>query len=266
MKHSGLQKSISSIFDGNEPIKQEKTPTVWTAASQNPVAVAAMKPQPVGPTETPPVTDVVSPTAVATLQSTLFGSTASASTTARPATRPRPVTKKNTNARNTISMESLWTTLKSKLNGGSKKSLDSRQKKTLILGITLAVVFVVVLLFVLGSGPSGVKAAPTKTGSVDSSAAGTQSGNIDNWQKPEIYPMSLRDPMKPSSNAAKVNGQEGEMTVRGIVYSSSKPTAIIADQIVGEGDVIVGVKIIKIGKDFVAFEKDGKRWQQQVRQ
>jgi hypothetical protein len=253
MKHSGLQKSISSIFDGAEPIKQETAPTVGTAAPQVPVA------------------NVVSPVAATMLHRTPSSSTActhvTASPTAKPATRPRPVTKKKSDSHNTISIPGLWTAMKSQFAGGSKKSLDARQKKTLILGITLAVVFVVVLLFVFGSGPSGAKAAP-KSGLENASSAGSQSGNnIENWQKPEIYPLSLRDPMKPSSSASRGDAQgESEMTVRGIVYSSDKPSAIIADQIVGEGDIIVGVKIIKIGKDFVAFEKDGKRWQQQVRQ
>jgi hypothetical protein len=269
MKHSGLQKSISSIFDGAEPIKQETAPTVKTAAPQMTVA-AAVKPQPVLATETPPVADVVSPIAATRLHSTLSGSTAcanvTASLTAKPATRPQPVPKKKSDSHNTISLSGMWTAIKSQFAGSSKKPIDARQKKTLILGITLAVVFVVVLLFALGSGPSGAKATP-KSSLETSSSAGSPSGNVENWQKPEIYPLSLRDPMKPSSNASKGDAQfEGEMTVRGIVYSNNKPSAIIADQIVGEGDVIVGVKIIKIGKDFVAFEKDGKRWQQQVRQ
>lgn len=153
--------------------------------------------------------------------------------------------------------------MKARLLGGSKKSLEPRQKKALILGAILAVVFVGVLLFVLGSGPSSAKAASKKDPA--NTSANSPSAKVKNWTKPEIYPLSLRDPMKPSSNTP-AGQNDDEMTVRGIVYSEIKPSAIIANQIVVEGDVILGVKIIKIGKDFVAFEKDGKQWQQQVRQ
>jgi hypothetical protein len=256
MKHSGLQKSISSIFDGTEPLKQETTPT----ASQNPVAVAVSKPQPVIPT--------ASHAAVAaTLQSPPSSVPGAASPLTKSATRPRPVLKKKTTPHHTFFIGNLWTTIKFKVLGDSKKGADPRQKKALILVVGLVVVLVIVLRFALGSGMSGAKAALKKTGTTEASSSNSQSANIENWQKPEIYPLSLRDPMKPSSNASTSNGLfEGEVTVRGIVYSSDKPSAIIADQIVSEGDIILGVKILKIGKDFVAFEKDGKRWQQQVRQ
>jgi hypothetical protein len=267
MKHSGLQKSISSIFDGTEPIKQETTTTVATATPQSPVAVAPSKPQPATPIVTPHVTVNASPLAVATSQTPPTGSAVPQSTVSQPArltSRPRPVPKKNSDCRNTISIKDLWKTLKTRFTSSPKAAIDPQQKKTAILVAILGIVFVVVLLFVLGTSPSGVKAA-LKSGT-DVSSSNSNSANIENWQKPEIYPLSLRDPMKPSSNSAGNPQAGGEMTVRGIVYSSDKPSAIIADQIVSEGDVILGVKIIKIGKDFVAFEKDGKRWQQQVRQ
>jgi hypothetical protein len=260
MKHSGLQKSISSIFDGAEPLKQETPPTVQTAA--------AAKPQPAAAPAAPPITVSTTPLAIAMSQTQTDAPTvqvqAPVPQPARPAVRPRPVPKHNTAVQNTPSVKDLWSTMKNKLTGNSKGAMDSKQKKTLILGISLAVVFVAVLLFVLGTSPSGAKAASKKAVAEDVLPSSV-SGSSENWQKPEIYPLSLRDPMKPSKGA-KNDQADGEMTVRGIVYSSTSPSAIIANQIVYEGDVILGVKIIKIGKDFVAFEKDGKQWQQQVRQ
>jgi hypothetical protein len=265
MKHSGLQKSISSIFDGNEPIRQETAAPVAVAATQKPVAAApAKQPFPVAPAMTPQVA-AAAPITPAAVQTAPAAQTAAACQVIRPATRPQPVPKKNAAGHNTFSIKDAWKTVKGRLAGGSKGTLDARQKKTLILGISLAAVFVTVLLFALGSGPSGAKAA-SKKGAKGDSAADSRSGSTENWQKPEIYPLSLRDPMKPSSNSKTAGSDEGDMTVRGIVYSSMNPSAIIANQIVYEGDVILGVKIIKIGRDFVAFEKDGKKWQQQVRQ
>jgi hypothetical protein len=263
MKHSGLQKSISSIFDGAEPIKQETAPAIGTAAPQKPADAAPLVSRQAAPAVTIPVAVSASPLAAATVQTPPKAAVQTAAH--RPATRPQPVPKNNTSGHNTVSIKDLWKTIKTRLTGGSKESLDPRQKKTLILGISLAMVFAAVLMFVLGSGPSGAKAASKKAGKEAVSVTGVQSGSIDSWQKPEIYPLSLRDPMKPSSDS-KDSPDDGDMTVRGIVYSSVNPSAIIANQIVYEGDVIVGVKIIKIGKDFVVFEKDGKRWQQQVRQ
>lgn len=61
--------------------------------------------------------------------------------------------------------------------------------------------------------------------------------------------------------------EKGEPTIRpikGIVYSEEHPYAIIGTQIVGEGDTIDGVKVIKIYKDKVEYEKDGKRWTQEL--
>ena len=74
---------------------------------------------------------------------------------------------------------------------------------------------------------------------------------------------NTRDSAKSSSNASGEVKSDSDMTVRGIVFSSTKPSAIIANQIVFEGDVILGAKIIKIEKTSVTFEKDGKSWQQQ---
>jgi hypothetical protein len=266
MKHSGLQKSISSIFDGVEPPKQE---TATAASPQTPAQTASPGSQSAQPAITPPALVGTAPVSMTALQRTMSTSSAGAAGSthaAKPAARPSPVPRQTTASKQKISFAATWTMIKARLFGGSKKTMDPRQKKAMILVGVLSVALVAVVLFVLGSNPSSAKAASKNAGSSDSSVAGSQSCSTENWKKPEIYPLSLRDPMKPSSNASAGDGQNGEMTVRGIVFSNSKPSAIIANQIVSEGDVILGVTIIKIGKDFVAFEKKGKRWQQQVRQ
>ena len=53
--------------------------------------------------------------------------------------------------------------------------------------------------------------------------------------------------------------------IRGYVGTEDNPVipwAIIRGQVVREGDTVGGVKIIKIHKDKVEFEKNGKRWRQ----
>jgi len=57
----------------------------------------------------------------------------------------------------------------------------------------------------------------------------------------------------------------GKGLVTGIV-SGDKPSAVINGKIVGEGDMVNGIRIIKIYKDKVEFEKEGKRWRQRVKE
>jgi hypothetical protein len=187
--------------------------------------------------------------------------------TQRPATRSHPVPRKMRGTHREISVRQWWRTTKQQFFGNSQKSLDARQKKTVVLGIILAVVFAAVLLFALGSGPSRVKAASKKINSENTQMAGGKiTDNTENWTLPEPYSTSLRNPTKIEVNTSAVNTQsENTLRVQGIVYSSKKPSAIIANQVVFEGDSIEGARIIKIERDSVEFEKDGKRWQRQVK-
>ncbi len=52
--------------------------------------------------------------------------------------------------------------------------------------------------------------------------------------------------------------------VNGILYSEDKPSAVIGSQIVREGDTLRYFNVVKIYRDKVEFEKDGKRWTQSI--
>ncbi len=52
--------------------------------------------------------------------------------------------------------------------------------------------------------------------------------------------------------------------ITGITYNENKSFAIIGTNIVSEGEDIDGIKIVKIYPDKVEFEKDGKRWTQDM--
>jgi len=54
--------------------------------------------------------------------------------------------------------------------------------------------------------------------------------------------------------------------VDGILYSPDTPSALVDGQVMRVGDVMCGVKVVRIDKGVVAFEKNGKKWQQRVRQ
>jgi len=63
-----------------------------------------------------------------------------------------------------------------------------------------------------------------------------------------------------SSNTTTPMGER----VTGILYSEDRPAAIIGYRIVHEGEVIHDVQVVKIHKDKVEFEKDGRRWTQTI--
>ena len=52
------------------------------------------------------------------------------------------------------------------------------------------------------------------------------------------------------------------LAITGILYSEDNPSAIIGGAIVKEGDMIDDVKVVKIRKNIVEFEKNGEKWTQ----
>ncbi len=61
-----------------------------------------------------------------------------------------------------------------------------------------------------------------------------------------------------------------EIVTRGlitaVVYGAEDPSAVIDGQIVHEGDMLHGITVVKIYKDQIEFDKNGKRWKQKVRE
>jgi cation transport ATPase len=52
--------------------------------------------------------------------------------------------------------------------------------------------------------------------------------------------------------------------VNGILYSEDKPSAVVGDQIIHEGDILRYFNVVRIYKDKVEFEKNDKRWTQSI--
>jgi len=140
---------------------------------------------------------------------------------------------------------------------------SQRQKIATILVPVLFIILIVAFIRVLS--PKG----GSPVGSVESRPTGAVAGSIAkiDWQVPAPYPSTLRDPMKfgqvkPAGNSAV---QTEEIAVGGIIWSDDRPLAIIGGEVVAEGEEISGATVVKIEKDSVEFEKDGKRWTQKVR-
>jgi hypothetical protein len=139
--------------------------------------------------------------------------------------------------------------------------MDPKQRKMMIMIGVLSVVLVGVLMFVLSSpaAPPKKAAAAAQAGDTAAPAAGPVA-----WTKPEPWPKQIRDPMTVGTQSRTNEGTQSECVVRGIVYSQTRPSAIIGNQIVFVGDTINGMTVIAIGRDSVELERDGQRWTQQV--
>jgi len=140
-------------------------------------------------------------------------------------------------------------------------SVGSVGQKTAALLIPLlfiALVFVSVRLFST-HWPGTTEA---RTVSTEVSSAVVDSGDKINWEIPELYPTTLRDPMQFGSAKSGIN--DGNLIVRGIVYSEDNPSAIIDSQIRREGDKVAGAVNTKINRTRVEFEMNGKKWTQKV--
>ena len=104
-----------------------------------------------------------------------------------------------------------------------------------------------------------------------SNAIAASAGAID-WQVPEVYPATLRDPMQfkappppPDTNDTQTVTKTQEIEIKGILYSKENPSAIIGTEIVYEGDTVSGAKVVKINENSVEFEMNGKTWTQKVK-
>ena len=150
----------------------------------------------------------------------------------------------------------LWLPIKNRF---FNEEMDRRQK---VMTTSIPLLFVV-LFFVLFKVfyTASPKAAMAQTsGPVDTF---TSAYEKTNWHVPAPYPESLRDPMQYGSITAAQSDIEG-LVVRGIVFSEDKPSAVINGKIVRQGDIVSGATIIKINRNNVEFEFEGKRWTRQV--
>ena len=139
---------------------------------------------------------------------------------------------------------------------------SSRQKTSIILFILLTTALVIVLARPYLA--SRRNSATSRTAGETSNSNSTRANIEIDWPMPPVYSVNLRDPMEVGSQRQiKVKTSDG-LVVRGISYSEDRKYAVIGTQTVQEGDVIQGTTIVEINPNNVVFEKDGKRWSQEV--
>ncbi len=259
-KKVGLHKEVSSIFDGvplpedsdtqrqqyrmpaSEPSDCKEQPKYDSEHLETPAAQ-----QPTAPSST------TAPTPEPQKPSPAVPRTA-------PAKQPKAgIAIKSTS-------QTAWQQIKGKLFAPKPGVNTARQKTMAVLVPALSIVFVFVVIQVL-SGPSRSRAMPRGIEPAGAlAAAGAVGKDSVDWQRPAPYPTELRDPTQFGfvKTAQAAQAEISRVTVRGIVYSEDRPSAVIGTQIVHEGEEVMGATVIKINKDSVEFEMNGKRWTQKV--
>lgn len=163
----------------------------------------------------------------------------------------------------------LWQQIKQRIMPKNAGAGDTKQKVMVILIPILFIIMIFMFRQVLSKSPKKTKASTNN----DTSAHVAQNNDEIDWQIPEQIPTGLRDPIKPSSRTTSSIITQTDsnsisnldmLSVRGIIYSHDKPSAVIGDQIVHLNDKIDDATVVEIERDYVIFEKDGKRWMKKV--
>lgn len=262
-RREGLHKQISAIFDG-VPIPKgdgaERAPRAPTPDGTGhvlpklPAAPRQLTPstaKPPQPAETPPTPKLREPGQ--SLPKAAPAKRAEADAAVKP--------KRQIRGRQIPQWQKSLEQIKTKLFTPKPGVSATRQKAIVILAPALFIVMIFVFIRVL-SGPSPMTSMGQSFGPTN--PVGGSDNKID-WQIPDPYPTTLRDPMQFGSVTVTEAGTSG-LTVRAIVYSRDDPVALIGRRRVHEGDKVLGATIVKINEGSVEFEMNGKRWTQRVQQ
>ncbi len=150
-----------------------------------------------------------------------------------------------------------------------------RRKTTMVLMVALFVVLIVVLTSTFSRNLAKKKVSGALEQATAAAEATAASGDVQiDWEIPPKYPETLRDPMEATWAQDPETGEwieesvvvieDGERTLidvgialRSILWAETGRSIVIGNEILYEGDEILGVTIKKINKDSVEFEKDG---------
>jgi hypothetical protein len=161
----------------------------------------------------------------------------------------------------------IWQQIKGKLFKEEPGVSNTRQKVMVILIPILFIIMIFMFRQVLSKAPQETEGATNDD--LPAVTAVDSGGEID-WRIPEPIPMKIRDPIKPGTHAVVPHTWQADsnnlemLSVRGILHSQDKPSAVIGNRIVHLNEKIDGVTVVQIDRDFVVFEKDGKRWTKKV--
>lgn len=190
---------------------------------------------------------------------------------AEPTRQPKADIDKNVSKKRPtvkISSQSFWQQIKNKLFKPKPGVRTAKQKAMVVM---MPLLFIALIFMLFRGGVFGTSAGHTEASTEDTASGVVTAGantKID-WEIPAPYPTTLRDPMRlvpveiPQTEQTETE-KTIELIVKSILYSEDNPSAVIGGRIVHEGEKIRDVSIIKISKDSVEFEMNGKRWTQKV--
>ena len=287
---AGLHKGISSIFNGvsipqadggqepsappapertdwTEPkqpapeTQKPQTPKAYQATQTLPKAAPAQKAK-AEPVQKPKVVPAQQPKAVPVRQSKAVPARQPKADIDKNASKKRPTVKSD--------RQSFWQQIRNKLSKPKPGDSTTKQKATVVM---IPLLFIVLIFMLFRGGVFGTSAGHIEA-PVEDTASGVVTAGANtkiDWEIPEPYPTTLRDPMRLvpveiPQTAQTETRKTIKLIVKGILYSEDNPSAVIGNQIVHEGETVRGVSVIKISKDSVEFEMNGKRWTQKVRQ
>jgi hypothetical protein len=139
---------------------------------------------------------------------------------------------------------------------------SSRQKTSIILFVLFTAALVIVLARPYLT--SRINPATSRTDGKTETGNSTRANIEIDWPVPPVYSTELRDPMELGSRRQKIIETPDDLVVRAITYSEDRQFAVIGTQTMQEGDTILGATIVEIKPNSVLFERDGKRWTQEV--
>ncbi|MHC4155328.1 MAG: hypothetical protein ACYST6_10465 [Planctomycetota bacterium] len=242
---AGLHKNISSIFDGAPvPKGGEKQPSHGTGPRR--IGYVPSKPPSAPPQSAP------KPPKAAHLPPQPAKET------------PRTTARSRSAALSAKQPLSGWLTKKM---FAPKAGISTARQKLMAMLIPVLLVLLIAVL-VYNSGMISPRRQLRRTTPQPAGAEpAVPSGVAIAWDRPAEYTTASRDPMARDLKtiATPLTVAMTELVVSGIVSTEDTPRAIIGTTIVEEGDEILGATVVKINRDGVEFEKDGKRWTQKVR-
>jgi len=173
------------------------------------------------------------------------------------------------------SNDGLWQQIKDKLFASKLGAGQAKQKAMVIMIPVLAIIMIFAFRQVLSKSPRKTKGTEADNTPIVSKK---DTGHEIDWVVPEPIKIVTMDPVQipdesntqNENQSTEQNGtanteNQGVLIIKDIVYSKDKPSAVIGSRIVYIGDTVNGMTVIKIDQDSVEFEKDGERWEQNVR-
>jgi hypothetical protein len=257
---AGLHKKVSAIFNGVSLPNSVGDAPRQDGSAQQPSAVPAARNQdyiaPKPPAPEPPTQKLTVPSHMTPTKPKPGQPPLQLPPEVSPAKQPKADT--TTKATEQIPWQRTLGQIKDKLFATKQGVITTKQK----IMVILAPVLFVVLIFLFIRAFSTPSRRITGPGTSVPVVAVIGTDNKVEWQIPNPYPTTLRDPMQFGSTTSQTG--TGGLFVKGIIYSDDNPSAVIGDQIVHQGDKVLDVTVTKINENSVEFEANGKKWMQNV--